>query len=156
MIPSQHGFTLFEILVVIAIVGLILAFGTVANVSLITGDTLRSEQSTIVSLLEKARSRAMANMRDSSQGHGVCFNNGTYVIFHDRTTCTPTTGTDEVVPANSIIATASNFSTTFPTVMFSRLSGRATVMPSGATIILTDGTTTLRAIDINDEGAINW
>ena len=60
-----------EIIVVIGILTVIIAFGMVIDLNVFKGDTFRAEEATIVSILEKARSRAMANMFESP--HGVCY-----------------------------------------------------------------------------------
>ncbi len=150
----QQGMTFIEILVVVAIIGVIMSFGMSNNVGLFMGDTFRSEKNIIVSLLEKARSRAMSNMFDSDHGDGVCYNAGNYVLFRGRTTCLPlNSSTDENTPANTNIASVSNFSTTFPIVVFNRLTGNVTGAPID--IIIKDDTKT-DIININNEGTINW
>ncbi len=148
----QRGMTFIEILVVVAIIGVIMSFGMSNNVGLFMGDTFRSEKNIIVSLLEKARSRAMSNMFDST--HGVCYNAGNYVLFRGRTTCLPLNpSTDENTPANTNIASISKFSTDFTPVVFNQLTGNVTGAPID--IIVKDDTKT-DIININNEGTINW
>ncbi|OGI57594.1 hypothetical protein A3B85_00780 [Candidatus Nomurabacteria bacterium RIFCSPHIGHO2_02_FULL_37_13] len=146
---TKRGFTLVEIIIVLAIMGIIISFGMIIDLNVFKTNILQAEQSTIVATLEKARSRSMSNMFTSA--HGVCYIAPNYVIFRGRTTCEPTTETDEIIPANTTVATASNFSTTFPIIIFDQLSGNTT----GATIHITDG---IKSADImiNNEGAINW
>ena len=67
----NQGFTLIEILVVIAIMSVILSFGLVVDLNIFKGDSFRAEQSTIVSVLSRARSRAIANL--FYDDHGVCY-----------------------------------------------------------------------------------
>lgn len=142
----MKGFTLIEIIVVVAIFTLIIAFSSIIDLSAFKRDIFRAEQSTIVSTLEKARSRSMANMFQSA--HGVCYASGNYIIFYDGS-CDGTL-TDELILANTNIA--ENPLTTFPTnIIFSQLAGTTT----GATIHITDGVKSAD-ININNEGAINW
>src|SRR3989344_3780506 len=95
---NQRGMTLIEILLVVGILGLILAFGMTVNFSAFTTGTLQGEESKIVSALERARSHAMANMFESK--YGVCYDAGNYIIFRNgRTDCLPTASTDENIPA---------------------------------------------------------
>ncbi len=151
MSKTQHGLTLIEILVVVGILGLILAMTTGVNVDLFRGDLFRSEQSTVISLLEKARSRSMSNMYDTT--HGVCYSSGNYILFRGST-CSPSASTSEKFPANVEISTASNFASAFPTIVFNRLAG-TTTSGSLITIAITDGVKSAN-IEINNEGTISW
>ena len=133
---------MIEILVVVAILIVIISFGTLVDFSAFTSDTFQGEEAKIVSILERARSRAMANMFDSN--HGVCYIAPNYVIFQGST-CVA----GESIPANDNIA--SHADTIFPTVVFNRLTGNT----GGATIHITDGIK-VEDITINNEGTINW
>lgn len=145
----NRGFTLIEIVVVIAILGMILVFGLITTMDSFKRSTLQTEQSTLVSALEKARSRAMNNINESKWG--VCFLTPNYVIFQG-TTCAPAS-TNELISANANIANLSDFSNPakFPAIIFSQLSGNTT----GATIHMTDGIKSA-ITTINYEGTINW
>jgi prepilin-type N-terminal cleavage/methylation domain-containing protein len=142
----MRGFTLIEVLVVVAILGVILSFGMAVDLNVFKGDTFRAEQSTIVSVLSRARSRAMANVFDSN--HGVCYDAGgdNYVIFK---------GGSCVVAGSELISANINISehvdTVFPPVVFDRLTGNSV----GGTIHIEDGIKE-EDIIINNEGAINW
>jgi hypothetical protein len=85
------------------------------------------------------------------QNHGVCFVSPNYIIFRGRKTCLPTNSTDEPVPADKNIASVSNFSTAFPTIVFSQLAGTTTA----ATITLMDGIKSF-TISVNYQGIIDW
>ena len=143
--PITHrGFTLIEILVVIAITGIILSFGMTLDVNTIKGDTFLAERTIIVSILERTRSRAMANLFDNN--HGVCYIEPNFIIFTGNT-CTNTDS--ELIPANTAII--SNALTIFPEkIIFERLTGRT----NKTTIHIEDGAKG-KDITINNEGAIN-
>ena len=151
---TQKGLTLIEILVVLGIIGVILSFSSLVDLNLFKGDIFRSEEYTIISLLEKARSRAMSNMYDSA--HGVCYIAPNYVVFRESDGhCANGIASNELTPANANIASAlnSNFTANFPTVVFARLAGSTT----NATINMTDGVKSATPpITINNEGTINW
>ncbi len=138
----NKGFSLIEIIVVIGVVAVVIGFGVVTDLSAFRRDTFQTEEAKIVSILQKARSRAMSNIYDTN--HGVCYIAPNYVIFKGNT-CT----TGDSIPANTDIS--SNGGTLFPAIVFNRLSGTTT----GATIHITDG---IKSDDImiNNEGTINW
>ncbi len=146
---KQGGLTLVELIVVIAIIGVIISFGLVISMDSYRAYYFRSERSKIVSVLERARSRSLSNYFQVE--HGVCFITSNYVIFRGRSTCTPGATTDELIPANTDIASKSNFSGTFPTIIFSQLTATTT----GGTINITDGNRSA-IINVNYEGKINW
>ncbi len=143
----KKGFTLVEILLVIGVLAMIVGLGITVDFSSFNSTTLNGEEAKIISLLEKARSRSMSNMFDTT--HGFCYDGATdnYVIFKGST-CT-TTGSD-LIPASTLIS--ENSSTTFPaTIIFSQLTGNSTT----STIHITDGTKS-KDITINNAGTINW
>lgn len=142
---KHNGFTLIEILVVTAIVGIILSFGMTIDVNAVKGDTLQAEKLTIVSALERARSHAMANMFDDN--HGFCYIEPNYVVF-TGSNCVNTNS--ELIPANVNIA--SDASTSFPDkIVFERLTGRTTP----TTLQISHGLFGAN-IKINNEGTIDW
>ena len=147
----KRGFSLIEILVVIGVMGAIFTFGMVINMNAFTENTLQNEESKLISALERARSHAMANMFQSS--FAICYISSNYIISYDN--ACDGFGSDEIIPANTNIAKASNFSTIFPTIIFTRLSGIVSIPPPPITIIITDGNKSTN-ITINNEGAINW
>jgi prepilin-type N-terminal cleavage/methylation domain-containing protein len=140
----NRGMTMVELLVTLAIFALIVALGLFMSFEAYRSATRRSERDTIVSLLERARSRAMANIDQSAWG--VCYVAPNYVITKDVSTCTP----HDSVEANAGVAGASDFSD-FP-IEFAQLTGN----------VSTDKTIIVRQagkeepITINHEGRINW
>src|SRR5258706_15869468 len=129
---DQKGFTLIEIIVVVAILTVIISFGMTVDFSSFTSSNFQNEESKIIALLEKARSRSMSNMFE--RAHGVCYLAPDYVIFRDGT-CDKS-ATDETIPANTGIA--SNPLTVFPAVVFEQLTGNTT-SATDIVIHITDG-----------------
>ena len=151
---NKKGFTLIEVLVVIGILGIILALALVTSLGSFKRNTFQTEQSILVSVLEKARNKSMNNMFELS--HGVCYISPNYVIFRDSpsTRCIAEVTTNEIIPADGNIANLSNFSASLsPTnsVIFSQLTGKT----ASTTIFMTDGIKSTY-ITINNEGTINW
>ena len=74
-----NGFTLIEIIIVIAIVGIIASFGLFISMDFYRGYAFLSEQKIAVSVLQKARNQAMSNINQLP--HGVHFESNKYVIY---------------------------------------------------------------------------
>lgn len=145
---SPKGFTLIEIIIVLAIFIAIIGFGMTIDWHAFQRDTFSSEEATIVALLSKARSLAMANVSES--GYGLCYKEPDYIIFRKIDgVCQNSKPANEASPANKNIA--SNTSTAFPVIIFDRLTGNT----AGGTIHLTDGVKSADIV-INNEGTINW
>ena len=147
----KNGFTLIEILVVIAVLVVIIGFSMVVDFSSFKGNTFISERDTIVSALQRARSRAMANLGQTT--YGVCFTSPNYVIFKG-----PTCTTGENILANI------NATVTFPTIVFEQLTGKLApqALVLDAPCLLNEKKISINYqgkvgnICINNEGTINW
>lgn len=148
--PCGGGFTLLEILIVIAIIGLIAALGLFISMDVYRGFLHRSERDTIVSLLERARSHAMANIGGSAWG--FCALGGNYVVF--RGTDYPTGTVETSVATSSALVTNIPYCGPNPgdVIVFAQLSGTTTP----ATISVQQGAAPAATITINDHGTILW
>lgn len=141
---QSRGFTFFEVLIVLGIVAIILAFGLSIDLNYYKSTLFRSERSVFVSVLERARSRALNNFYEST--HGVCYIPPHYVIFRGSD-CIDGASTNELIGASSNASfNPANFK-----VVFEALSARSTPV----SIDLTEGGKT-STISINEEGTINW
>jgi prepilin-type N-terminal cleavage/methylation domain-containing protein len=143
----MRGFTLVEIMVTVAIFCILVALGLFMSMEAYRGATYRSERDTIVSLLQRARSRAMANIEQSKWS--VCYEDPNYLIAKGSI-CNDTTARDRV-EANASVVAASTL-TDFP-IVFEQVTGNVTSAPD--TLKIVQGN---RADDItiNHEGTINW
>jgi Tfp pilus assembly protein FimT len=156
-VKIENGFSIIEMMVVIGILMMIFSFGLAVNLNFYKGYIFRSEQSILVSTLERAQSHAMSNLYATSWG--VCYHAPNYVVFRG-TQCDPALPTNELIPANQNIAGISNFSslTSFPVIVWSQLAGTTTTNAApttNTTIILKDGAKTATTT-INFEGRIDW
>lgn len=140
---SSSGFTLIEIIVVIAIFSALVTLGLFMSMDTLRGTLHRSERDIVVSMLEKARSRALANIYQTPWG--VCANAPDYIIFRG-TSCTTLLSTNETIPAS-----AANPAIFSAPIVFSQLSATTT---GGTVTIVQDGRTS--TIIVNHEGAIDW
>ncbi len=138
-----RAFTLIEIVVVLAIFSVLILSGLFMSMDTLRGTLHRSERDVVVSLLQKARSRALANMHQSPWG--VCYIEPSYIVFRG-TLCAPELPTNEPVPASS--ANPGVFSSP---IVFSQLSATTT---GGTVTLVQDGRTSV--VTVNAEGAIDW
>jgi prepilin-type N-terminal cleavage/methylation domain-containing protein len=150
---SLMGFTLIEIVVAIAILGIILSFGLIVSLDSYRGYIFRTERSTIVSVLTRARNKSLANI--NQQPHGACYDdlNKNYVIFDGSSFAVATNPT--TVQANPSVSIASNpnifLCGSNVGVVFAQLIGTTTRVDIGITQNNRVSTTS-----INYEGTINW
>jgi prepilin-type N-terminal cleavage/methylation domain-containing protein len=141
----RRGFTLIEIIVVIAIFTMIMSLGLFMTFDTYRGFSSRSERDTVVSLLTSARSAAMANINQTSWG--ICYIAPNYITFRG-TTCTAGAATNIAVPTGGGVAVAGLY---LPGVVFTQLSGTTTAT---TTTITQNGRTS--TITVNYEGTITW
>ena len=140
-----RGFTLVEIVVVLAIFGLLVGLGLFMSMDAYRGFNFRSERDVVVSELQRARSHAMANRY--GKAWGVCYIAPDYIVFRG-TACVAGASTNELLSAApSVTITGLNP----PGVVFSQLSGATTA----TTIQITQDNRTT-TVSINHEGTINW
>ncbi|MBY0376489.1 prepilin-type N-terminal cleavage/methylation domain-containing protein [Patescibacteria group bacterium] len=140
----QKGFTLIEILVVVGMIVMLFTVGSFIDMGSLNKNLVSTEESTLISVLSKARSRAMNNV--DHVAHGVHIDTDSYTIF-EGSTYTAGASTNEEIPKNSkaIITGLNDF-------YFNQLSGN----PSSTGIIqLSDGITT-KTINIKTGGLLDW
>jgi prepilin-type N-terminal cleavage/methylation domain-containing protein len=143
----MRGFTLIELIITITLFTFLAGLGLLMSMETFRGTLHRSETATIVSLFEKARSRSMNNIDQSPWS--VCYSASAYVISKGAS-CSAATAADTVA-ANAGVAAASDFAHTFPTVLFTQLSGTTT---AATFAVVQDGRTS--TISINDQGTVIW
>lgn len=153
---AHFGFTLIEIVVAIAILGLILSFGLLATMDSYRGYVFRSERSTLVSVLSRARNESLANI--DQQAHGVCYDSTShsYIIFRGGGYIASTANV--VIAGNpgvNISAPASFFCNPGSGFTFTQLSGATTAVSSTYDIGIIQNNRT-STTSINYEGTINW
>lgn len=145
----MKGFTLVEILVSVALISILAGLGVFMSLEAYRASIHRAEDATIVSLLQRARSRAMANAFESEWS--VCYVAPNYKLVKGPG-CIANTPY-ETIEANVGVATASDFSNIakFPVIVFEQLTGNT----SAETItVVQEGRTA--EISTNHEGTIIW
>jgi prepilin-type N-terminal cleavage/methylation domain-containing protein len=151
MKTSQRAFTLIEILVVTAIFAVIIALGLLMSMETFRGTTFRSERDTMIGVLTKARSRSMANIKQSPWGvHYAGSPNFTYTIFKGSTYVAGA-ATNEDLPGNK-----DSTVTGWPVgdIVFSQLSGTTTAVVTPPIAIAENSRTA--NVTVNYEGTITW
>lgn len=142
------GLTLIEVLIAMSIAVALLGLGLFVSLDAYRGYIFRSERTVLISVLEKARSRAVNNMYDTAWG--VCYDNSNkqYVIF--RGSFVSGAPTNDTVPANSDTVIGPSIHCP-SSLVFSQLTGNT----SGGVITLTQSYAS-STISVNEEGTINW
>ncbi len=149
---SQRGFTLTELLIVIALMGSIFAFGTVMSMRSIARSSVIEERDLFVSLLlSGTRAHAMANVEESDHGIYIDNTNKKYVLFTGDTysASDPDNRVTSFTNSDLSITNSSGDST----IIFEALSGDVI---DGAGTISISGNDITQEIIISEVGQINW
>lgn len=139
------GFTLIELTIVLAVVAIVAALGTVISLEFYRSRILDSERDQLLSILRRARIAAMNNIYGLP--HGVYFSSSTYTLFAGKSYGERDASKDEIFPRSPVVSFAGP-----PEIVFSPLAATST---ASSTIVLGDGRTTT-TLSVNYEGRISW
>jgi prepilin-type N-terminal cleavage/methylation domain-containing protein len=145
---DKRGFTLIEVIVVIAILTIVMTLGLFMSLDVYRGYQYRSERGVLVALLERARSHAMANVGQSAWG--LCKEGDYYALF-GGSAYSPG-AVEESIPASKAATVLGVPECSGGAVVFAALSGTTTP----ATITVEQGTAPTATITLNDHGTIIW
>lgn len=138
----SEGVTLIEIIVVVAIAGILLGAGIPLTWDFYMQSELRAERSNAVAYLRAARTRAMSNKGETA--HGVAAAGDNFVIFEGPSYAGRNVSRDQLFPRSpGIIATGTT------EVVFAQLSGRA-----ASSTMLFASSSGGAAVRVNSEGLI--
>ncbi len=152
--PVAHtaGFTLIEVIVVVAIMGVVLGASLFFTSSQFKRESLHSERRLLVTALQTARSNAMNNVRQTA--HGVALYpdgfNG-YVIFSGSSYASRLVGTETKLSSQYPVVLGSG---TPHEIVFSQLSGDASY--DGEIILIDLSSHSSTSVNINYAGKIGW
>ena len=125
-ICTPNGFTLIEVVIVMALVVLVAGFGLFVSMESYRGYSFRTERDNLIGTLQEARSEAVNNMCfgascTDGRAHGVHIGVNQYVLFQGESYASRDASADEVITAryNGLAAEAPSFTD----IVFSRLAG---------------------------------
>jgi prepilin-type N-terminal cleavage/methylation domain-containing protein len=154
------GFTLIEILLVVALVGIIASFGAAMSISSFSRSVVIQERDLFVSLLLRgARSKALANIGESS--HGIYIDNTCkrYILFTGETftppgNCNPDTRQVNFTNIDGVLSVSNSEG---DTIVFEQLSGNIiTGAGSDFSTVTIESETTDQEIILRTNGQIDW
>ncbi len=137
-----RGFTLIEIIVVIALVGLIAAMGTIIGFDTLSRSSVHEERDLLVTLLTGVRAKALANV--NQKAHGLQITADEFILFEG----TPSDPNARHVDRNANIQVDPGV---LVDVVFEQLSGAS----DDKTITLSQDNKS-QTVEINAAGRIEW
>jgi prepilin-type N-terminal cleavage/methylation domain-containing protein len=141
----MKGFTFFETLIVLLILGLFLSAGFVFNYSFYQSFLLEGERELLLNLLNKARLEALDNLYGLPRG--IYFADNYYLVFSGSNYNSRNPAYDQIYPRAKI-----KINSPFSEVVFNNSS--ATSSASG-TMEFIQGSK-IKKIQINHEGLLEW
>jgi len=146
---GERGFTIIEILVVMAILVGFVGMGLFYTMDAYRGNLFRSESGMVINLLQKARNQSVNNINQIP--HGVKFKTDEIVVFHGNSYVEGATENDVFERKAEVSIT-----TTLPgdLVIFDQLTGN--VDPAETWEVTVQFGARSTTIEINNEGRINW
>jgi len=147
---NSRGVTLIEVLVIIGLVGVIAAIGLVVSFGSFQRNSFSTQRELAVVLLQRARSRAMANIHESA--HGFVITADKFVVFED----TDDSGAyEEANDVEEVVARDSNVSHSgIDEFLFEQLSGNA--VSNGALDLVGNRPGDSATITVDPNGRIDW
>lgn len=146
LFANKQGFSLIELLIVIAIIVVISGLGLFVGLDFYKTYALNSERDIVTSVLMKARNRAANNLNESP--HGLYIDSNGYTIFQGISYALRDQSHDEPIKRNNAVNVSG-----LQEVVFEQLSGNLTT--TEGEITLSNGARSI-IISLNNEGRINW
>lgn len=143
LINNQRGFTLVEILIVMAIFAALATMSSFLDLTFYRGNSFSADYDMFVAVTQRVRARAINNINESK--HGVYIDADKYILFEGASYATATV-TEEITRNSNVSLSGVS------EVVFSQLSGDSNF---NGDIVLSDGFRT-STISINNEGQISW
>lgn len=145
------GFSLIEILVVIAILSVVLGIGSIYGFSAIPQSGIISERDSLAAFLISTRGKALANVDE--EPHGLRITPDSFIIFEGDTFNASDPDNQTIDRTSEVTIEDDSSNTTFD-VIFKQLSGD--VADGDGNITLSQDGAEDQAIAINAFGGIDW
>ncbi len=150
--------TLIEMLVVLALVGIIGGFALFTSLDTYRGTSFRSDRDLVVALLERSRSQAMNNLCSggctNGKPHGVAIRPSnhltSYVAFQGQTYATRDVAVDDIFNSNPVVGISG-----FSEAVFAQLAATSTVV-GGTNLTISDLAGHSSVITVSPNGQITW
>ena len=144
-LQKGEGFTILEVSIVIGLFAILITLGLLLSMDVWHGSSFQSEQDIVLSLLYKARSRAVSNINESNHGLYIDELNQQYILFEgpDYASAVATTSFD--------MGNGLDFSPDSPEIVFIARTG---ITDDESFTMSGQGKS--RTFDINPEGGITW
>lgn len=142
-----NGFTLIEVIVVLGIFAILSTMGLLVSMDSYRSYSFRSEQTVVLSLLQKARNQSMANINQKPHGVYIDQVGVQYTLFQGADYSHRDTAQDIVFPGNASYVLGG-----VPEVDFTQLTGNPA---TAGNITIDDHIHPLVTISVNSEGQIN-
>ncbi len=145
--PNNKGFTLIEIVIVIAILAVIFSFGLFISFDFYKSYSFGSEKNVIVSILQKARNQSLNNINQLP--HGVHFEASpslTYTIFEGASFSSSSPNNIPIGASYNVTIADLPFDVIFAQLSATSTNRIITVTSNGKSYDIT----------INSEGRIDW
>lgn len=145
-LKTNTGFSVIEMVITMGIFIFVIGFSFGIGLDTYGRSDLGTERDMLVSLLYKARSRAINNINESAHGLYIDAPNSKYVVFQgdDHATSDPDLHEEFSVDGSVVLSNDSE-------IVFSPLSGTST----GSSIKI-ENASKAYLIEINSEGGIDW
>jgi prepilin-type N-terminal cleavage/methylation domain-containing protein len=131
---ANDGFTIIEVLIAIAIIGVLASLTIAYFNSFLSRNELKNESIKIVDALRRARGQSMAGQSDSQWG--VHFESNKYVLFQGNTFTANDSFNEETTLAEVLTISSINLNGGGSNVVFSKINGETTQF--GTTTIQND------------------
>lgn len=147
---NKHGFTALEILIVIAILGLLLATIVPSFQSFRQKSILNTETMELVTTISRARLLSVSSKND--QQYGVHFESGKVVLFQGTTYATSSATNEEYIFNSVLTLATTTINGGGSEVVFQKVTGATT--QNATTTLLVTGTTASTTVLIRQSGAV--
>lgn len=144
---ERRGFTILEIIVVVAILTIVFGYAVGAGSNFYFNQALIGERDSLVGMLRSARNRALDNVNQLSHGVYVSTSTGRYIVFDGASYASRNQAYDLAFPKSGAVAASGPVE-----IVFAALDGTSNV---SGTITLTASAGSAN-ISVNSEGRISW